>query len=78
MALGIIVVRRDGEPAGYVRAIVRCLGGLVSMLTLGLTSLGVLFTRERRGFGDSLAGTRVVRGYETDSSIASSFSRFAP
>ena len=78
MALGIIVVRRDGEPAGYVRAIVRCLGGLVSMLTLGLTSLGVLFTRERRGFGDWLAGTRVVRGYETDSSIASSFSRFAP
>jgi len=76
MALGIAVVRRDGEPAGYVRALVRCLGGLVSMLTLGLTSLGVLFTREHRGFADWLAGTRVVRGYDTDAYAVSNFSRF--
>ncbi len=61
MALGIAVVRRDGERAGYARAMVRCLAGLVSVLTLGLSSLGVLFTRERRGFADWLAGTRVVR-----------------
>jgi uncharacterized RDD family membrane protein YckC len=61
MALGIAVVRRDGERAGYGRAMVRCLGGLVSAMTLGLSSLGVLFTRERRGFADWLAGTRVVR-----------------
>lgn len=61
MALGIAVVRRDGERAGYARATVRCLAGMVSVLTLGLSSLGVLFTRERRGFADWLAGTRVVR-----------------
>jgi uncharacterized RDD family membrane protein YckC len=61
MALGIAVVRRDGERAGYTRALVRCLGGAVSVLTLGLSSLGVLLTRERRGFADWLAGTRVVR-----------------
>jgi uncharacterized RDD family membrane protein YckC len=61
MALGIAVVRRDGERAGYGRAMVRCLGGMLSVLTLGLSSLGVLLTRERRGFGDWLAGTRVVR-----------------
>jgi uncharacterized RDD family membrane protein YckC len=61
MALGISVVRRDGERAGYGRAMVRCLGGMVSVLTLGLSSLAVLFTRERRGFADWLAGTRVVR-----------------
>jgi len=61
MALGITVVRRDGERAGYARATVRCLAGLVSTLTLGLASVGVLFTRERRGFADWLAGTRVVR-----------------
>jgi len=61
MALGIAVVRRDGERAGYSRAMVRCLGGVISVLTLGLSSLGVLFTRERRGFADWLAGTRVVR-----------------
>jgi len=76
MALGITVVRRDGERAGYLRAFVRCLGGLLSALTLGLTSLGVLFTRERRGFADWLAGTRVVRFYATGSYIASNFSRF--
>ena len=61
MALGIAVVRRDGERAGTMRAMVRCLAGIVSALTLGLASLGVLFTRERRGFADWLAGTRVVR-----------------
>ena len=61
MALGIAVVRRDGGRAGYARAMVRCLGGMLSALTLGLSSLSVLFTRERRGFADWLAGTRVVR-----------------
>jgi uncharacterized RDD family membrane protein YckC len=61
MALGIAVVRRDGERAGYARAMVRCLGGMLSVLTVGLSSLAVLFTRERRGFADWLAGTRVVR-----------------
>lgn len=61
MAFGIAVVRRDGERAGYARAMVRCLAGMLSTLTLGLASLGVLFTRERRGFADWLAGTRVVR-----------------
>ena len=76
MALGITVVRRDGERVGYLRAFVRCFGGLFSALTLGLSSLAVLFTRERRGFADWLAGTRVVRFYEAGSYIASNFPRF--
>jgi len=61
MALGIAVVRRDGSRAGYGRAAIRCLAGALSVLTLGVASLGVLFTRERRGLADRLAGTRVVR-----------------
>jgi uncharacterized RDD family membrane protein YckC len=61
MALGIAVVRRDGQAAGHGRALVRCLAGWFSLLTLGVAALGVLFTRERRGFADWLAGTRVVR-----------------
>jgi uncharacterized RDD family membrane protein YckC len=61
MALGIAVVRRDGARAGYGRAMVRCFGGMLAVLTLGLASLAVLFTRERRGLADWLAGTRVVR-----------------
>ena len=61
MALGIAVVRRDGAHAGYARALIRCLAGVPATLTLGLLSLGVLVTRERRGLADWLAGTRVVR-----------------
>ena len=61
MALGIAVVRRDGAQAGYRRALVRCLAGGAATLTLGVLSIGVLFTRQRRGLADWLAGTRVVR-----------------
>jgi uncharacterized RDD family membrane protein YckC len=60
MALGIEVVRRDGGPVGYGRAGVRCLGGLLSVASFGLGYAGVLFTAERRGLADWLAGTRVV------------------
>jgi uncharacterized RDD family membrane protein YckC len=61
MALGIAVVRRDGGRAGYGRALVRCLAGGLATLTFGLVSIGLLFTRERRGLADWLAGTRVIR-----------------
>jgi len=61
MALGVAVVRRDGRAVGYGRAVVRCVGGALSALTLGLASVGVLWSRERRGLADVLAGTRVVR-----------------
>ncbi len=60
-AMDIAVVRRDGAPAGYLRALLRSLGGLASVLTLGLANLGVLVNRDRRGAGDWLAGTRLVR-----------------
>ncbi|HET7874785.1 MAG TPA: RDD family protein [Methylomirabilota bacterium] len=61
MALGIVVVRKDGRPAGYGRATLRCVGGALNALTLGLLGLLVLVRRDRRGVGDVLAGTRVVR-----------------
>lgn len=60
MALGIVVVRRDGGAAGYGRAALRCLGGLLSFASFGLGYAGVVFTTERRGLADWLAGTRVV------------------
>jgi len=62
MALGIAVVRRDGRPAGYGRALARAaVGGGLEVLTLGLGRLVALFNRERRGLADLVAGTRVVR-----------------
>ena len=61
MALGIAVVRRDGGTAGYGRAMLRCLGGLLAVACFGLGYAGILFTAERRGLADWLAGTRVVR-----------------
>ena len=60
MLLGVAVVRRDGAPAGYGRALLRCVGGGLCVLTLGLGRLLVLFTRDRRALSDFVAGTRPV------------------
>jgi len=60
MLLGVAVVRRDGAPAGYGRALLRCLGGGLCLLTLGLGRMFVLFTRDRRGLSDFVAGTRPI------------------
>ena len=61
MLTGIVVVRRDGRRAGYVRAFVRWLGYGVGFATLGLGFLVAVFSRERRGVHDLLSGTRAVR-----------------
>jgi uncharacterized RDD family membrane protein YckC len=60
MLMGIAVVRRDGAPAGYGRALLRCAGGGLCLLTLGLGRLFVLFTRDRRALSDFVAGTRSI------------------
>ena len=60
MALGITVIERGGGIPGYGRAALRCLGGFLSLATFGLGYMGIVFTRERRGLADVLAGTRVV------------------
>jgi len=61
MLTGVVVVRRDGRRAGYVRAFVRWLGYGVGCATLGLGFVAALFGRERRGVHDWLSGTRAVR-----------------
>jgi uncharacterized RDD family membrane protein YckC len=60
MLMGVAVVRRDGAPAGYGRALLRCVGGGICLLTLGLGRLLVLFTRDRRALSDFVAGTRPI------------------
>jgi uncharacterized RDD family membrane protein YckC len=58
MALGIAVVRADGGPPGYRRALLRSLGNLLTALTLGLAGLVALFNREGRDLADLFSGTR--------------------
>jgi len=57
----IEIVRCNGSPAGYGKALLRSVGGMASVLTLGLANLGVLVRKDRRGAGDWLAGTCVIR-----------------
>lgn len=61
MLLGIAVVRWDGAPAGYGRALLRWVGYWVAALTLGLGFVPAFFTAGRRGLHDWMSGTRVVR-----------------
>ena len=61
MMCGIGVVRRDGAPVGFGRGTVRSLAGLLTPLTFGLAAALVVFNRDRRGLGDLVAGTRLVR-----------------
>lgn len=60
MLLEIAVVRWDGAPAGYGRALVRWVGYWVAALPLGLGFVPAFFTADRRGLHDWIAGTRVV------------------
>lgn len=60
MLMGVAVVRRDGAPAGYGRALLRCVAGGICLLTLGLGRLFMLFTRDRRALSDFVAGTRPI------------------
>jgi uncharacterized RDD family membrane protein YckC len=61
MAAGIAVVRNDGSPLTYGRALVRWLGYLLSTITLCSGFLCAVFTKNKRALQDYLADTRVVR-----------------
>lgn len=60
MLCGIMVVGPNHLAVGYGRALLRWIGYGLAVLSLGLGFLGVLFTAERRGLHDWIAGTRVV------------------
>lgn len=61
MLLGIAVVRDDGAPVGYGRALLRWIGYWLSALPLGLGLVPAFFTADRCGLHDWMSGTRVVR-----------------
>ncbi len=61
MALGLRVVRPDGEKIGYARALGRVLGEFVSSLILGIGYLMAAFDGEKRALHDRICDTRVIR-----------------
>jgi uncharacterized RDD family membrane protein YckC len=57
---GLRVVRTDGSRLGWVRALIREIGYLISAVFLFLGFLWILVDNRRQGWHDKLAGTLVV------------------
>lgn len=58
--LGLLVVDRHAHKIGPSRAVLRAVGSLLNVATLGLGYLWVVVSTYRRGWHDLLAGTVVV------------------
>ena len=61
---GIQVVTREGGPIGPGQAVLRTLGLGLTLLTLGIGFLPIIFQRERRALDDFVAGTAVVYSWD--------------
>ena len=59
--LGLKVVRLDDRPMDWSVAIVRALGGYISLAILGLGYVWVAFDQEQQSWHDKIAGTTIVR-----------------
>jgi uncharacterized RDD family membrane protein YckC len=62
MLMGIRVAVDDGRGVDMTGAVVRALGCIAAVATLGLLFVPALVTADRRAVHDRLAGTRVVTG----------------
>ena len=58
---GLKVVRLDGRPLDWSIAIVRVLGGFLSLAIAGLGFIWVAFDDERQSWHDKIAGTTIVQ-----------------
>lgn len=58
-----VVLVATGEPPGWSRALLRYIGYFVSLLTLGLGFLWILWDPRRQGFHDKIAGTVVIDSF---------------
>jgi uncharacterized RDD family membrane protein YckC len=61
---GIQVVTVEGGPITPRQAFLRTLGLGLTLLTLGIGFLGIIFQRERRALNDFVAGTTVVYSWD--------------
>ena len=65
---GVQVVTVEGGPISPQRAVLRTVGLALTLLTLGIGFLGIVYQRERRALDDFIAGTAVV--YDWDAKAA--------
>ena len=65
---GVQVVTAQGAPITPLQAILRTVGLGLTLLTLGIGFLGIVYQRERRALDDYVAGTAVV--YDWDARAA--------
>ena len=61
MAAGIKIIRTDSSPVKWQSAIYRCLGYIVSVLTLFIGFIWVAFDGRKQGVQDKIADTYVVK-----------------
>ncbi len=61
LVLGMRVVRVNGAPVVWWDALLRTIGLLASLVTLGIVFLWIARDRKNQGLHDKLAGTLVVR-----------------
>lgn len=61
---GVQVVTRQGGPITSGQAVLRTIGLGLTLLTLGIGFLGIIFQRERRALDDFVAGTAVVYSWD--------------
>ena len=61
IVFGLKVVRLDDRPVDATTAIVRALGGFLSLLVCGFGFLWVVFDDQRQSWHDKIAGTTIVR-----------------
>ncbi|WP_303722476.1 RDD family protein [Malonomonas rubra] len=68
MLAGLRVETVAGEPLLFSQAFLRSVGGLLQFLPIGFGYLAILFSPDRRGWNDRLAGTRLIslRGLTED------------
>lgn len=60
MALGIKIIRTDGNPISFGRAILRYLGYLVCFLSVYIGFVVIAFQKQKRGVHDLIADTCVI------------------
>jgi uncharacterized RDD family membrane protein YckC len=61
MAMGIVILKADGEVIDIGSALLRYLGYFASSITLGIGYLMIGFREDKRGLHDLIGGTVVIR-----------------